>query len=241
MKVILLAAGLGTRLRPLTDNTPKCLVPINGKPLLEYWLDMLTKAGVKDILVNLHYLPEKVREYINRSQYKDLVKTVYEEVLLGTGGTLVNNKSFICKDEIMLVHADNLSLFDVKEFITAHENRPIDTKITMMSFITDAPETCGILKLDEKGRVLEFFEKVKNPPGNIANGAVYILENSVMDYLISFNKEIIDFSTEVIPSYIGKIYTYLNAVYHRDIGNMQSYTLAEQEFPAIYKKFINGN
>jgi mannose-1-phosphate guanylyltransferase len=226
MKVLLLAAGLGTRLRPLTNTVPKCLVLINGKPLLEYWLDMLVEVGIKDILVNLHYLPEEVKKYLSNSKYKNIVKTVYEEVLLGTGGTLLKNREFIGNDRVMLVHADNLSLFQMRDFIKAHENRPAGTMLTMMSFQTDAPETCGILKLDDEGRVIEFFEKVKNPPGNIANGAVYILEPSVIDFLL------------VIPFYLGRINIFLNNIYHRDIGNMESYSIAQQEFPTIYKFFL---
>ena len=64
MKAILLAAGLGTRLRPITDNVPKCLVPINGKPLLGYWLDSLAKAGVGPILINLHHHSDKVIDFV---------------------------------------------------------------------------------------------------------------------------------------------------------------------------------
>ena len=70
MRAILLAAGLGTRLRPITDTIPKCLVPINGKPLIDYWLEQLTKAGIEKFLINTHYLHEQVESYIEPKRSK---------------------------------------------------------------------------------------------------------------------------------------------------------------------------
>lgn len=230
MRALLLAAGLGSRLRPLTDTIPKCLVPIAGKPLLDYWFDMLHAAGVREILVNLHYHHEKVIEHIRRRQDKEGIETVYEKDLLGTGGTLLKNRNFFRDDPLMLVHADNLSAFDVTAFLNAHASRPAGSLITMMTFRTDIPETCGIVELDSDNRVIAFHEKVKNPPGNLANGAVYIIEPVIMDFLSSLKKEFIDFSTEVLPHYLGKIYTYENKIYHRDIGNPESYAQAQREW-----------
>jgi mannose-1-phosphate guanylyltransferase len=102
-----------------------------------------------------------------------------------------------------------------------------------MTFKTPTPQTCGIIETDEKGCVQAFHEKVANPPGNMANGAVYILESSIFQYLEGLNKEFIDFSTEVIPYYMGRINTFYNNVYHRDIGTIESYKMACREFPKI--------
>jgi mannose-1-phosphate guanylyltransferase len=227
LKALLLAAGLGTRLRPVTDFVPKCLVPIHGKVLLEYWLDNLTKAGIEEFVINTHYLHEQVEAYIVSSKYKDMVTLVYEDELLLTGGTLLNNKELLKSNSFMVVHADNLSLCDFGEFIKAHKSRPKECEITMMTFSADRPQDCGILELDTNGIVQNFFEKVKNPPSNLANGAVYIMEESIIEYLESFNKKSIDISLEVIPNYMGRIFTYNNDIYHRDIGNLESYSLAQ--------------
>ncbi len=231
MRALLLAAGLGTRLQPLTDNIPKCLIAIDEKPLLEYWITMLCNGGVFPLLVNLHHHADKVVKFIDNSLYKEFVATVYEERLLGTGGTLLKNRGFFGDEPLMLVHADNLSLFDVRAFINSHQNRPPGCEITMMTFKTPTPHTCGIIEVDEKGRVRAFHEKVANPPGNLANGAVYILQPSLFNYLESLNKEFIDFSTEVIPNYLGRIFVFHNDVYHRDIGTIESYETACEEFP----------
>jgi mannose-1-phosphate guanylyltransferase len=231
MKALLLAAGLGTRLQPLTNNIPKCLVEIHGKPLLEYWITMLYEGGVHPLLVNLHCHADKVADFINNSKYRKFVSTVYEERLLGTAGTLLRNRNFFNDEPLMLVHADNLSMFDVKAFINSHMDRPSGCEITMMTFKTPTPHTCGIIETDEKGCVQAFHEKVANPPGDMANGAVYIVEPSIFNYLKGLNKEFIDFSTEVIPKYMGRINTFHNDVYHRDIGTIESYEMACQEFP----------
>lgn len=239
MKALLLAAGLGTRLQPLTNNIPKCLIEIDGKPLLEYWITMLYKGGVHPLLVNLHHHADKVANFINNGQYREFVTTVYEEKLLGTGGTLLKNQSFFenaINEPLMLVHADNLSLFDVQAFVKSHQKRPAGCEITMMTFKTPTPQSCGIIETDERGCVQAFHEKVANPPGDMANGAVYILEQSIFDYLASLKKDFIDFSTDVIPKYIGRINTFHNDVYHRDIGTVESYEAACMEYPAIANK-----
>jgi mannose-1-phosphate guanylyltransferase len=236
MRALLLAAGLGTRLKPLTNNIPKCLVDINGEPLLGHWIRLLYHGGVFPLLINLHHHTDKVSHYIDNNAYRKFITTVHETKLLGTGGTLLKNRAFFGNESMMLVHADNLSLFDVQAFINSHHNRPAGCEMTMMTFKTPTPHTCGIIETDENGRVQAFHEKVANPPSDKANGAVYILESAIFDYLESLNKEFIDFSTEVIPNFIGRIHTFHNHFYHRDIGTLESYEMACREYPAVMNR-----
>lgn len=220
MKAILLAAGFGTRLRPITNNLPKCLVPIGGKPLLDYWLDMLGQGGVEEIIVNTHYLSEMVVKHLQSSQWRANIFHSYEKEILGTAGTMFHHKNRIFDSDFALIHADNLSFFDWPSFLAAHQGRPADCLVTMMTFNTDSPSTCGIVELDERGVVARFHEKVANPPSNLANGAVYIISPKIFDFLP--HTDYADFSTEVLPLLMGKIFTYHNATYHRDIGNLDS-------------------
>lgn len=238
MKALLLSAGLGTRLRPITDTIPKCLVPINGKPLLEYWLDNLSKVGIDEFLINTSYLSTQVEEFVEKSRYKNKITLVNEIELLNTGGTLLSNRDYfinqtdksVCDNEpFMLVHADNLSFCDFKSFISSHINRPITCEITMMLFKSDNPSSCGIVELDKNSIVQKFHEKVKNPPSNLANGAVYICEPTIFSFLESLNKKDIDFSNDLLPKYMGKINTFLNDTYHRDIGTIESYAISQIE------------
>ena len=230
MKALLLAAGFGTRLRPITEHIPKCLVPIHGQALLGIWLDRLLPEGIERILVNTHYLPDAVRAYVGNSHWRDRVDLVHEDILLGTGGTVLRNRNYFGDGAFLVAHADNLTRFDVGGFLRAHEERPANVEITMMTFDTDVPQSCGIVEVDERGVVTGFHEKVAHPPGNHANAAVYIFEPSVIDFLASLGKEVIDISTEVLPSYLGRMLAFHNSDYHRDIGTLESLALAEKEF-----------
>ncbi len=236
MKALLLAAGLGTRLYPVTANIPKCLVPIHGRALLDWWLELLVGAGVEPLLINLHYLADAVTEHLAESPYQSKVVSVYEEHLLGTAGTLHRNRDFFGNEPVMLIHADNLSLFDARAFIQRHEDRPCECEITMMTFDTDTPCSCGIVELDGREVVIGFHEKVQNPPGSLANGAVYIIEPTVFDFLAGLRRDVIDFSTEVLPQYLGRIYTFKNVIYHRDIGTVASYQTAQSDMIALLKR-----
>lgn len=240
MRALLLAAGLGTRLRPITDTLPKCLVEIHGRPLLDYWVELLSRGGIDHILVNLHFLPERVKSYLDTCGYPVNITTVYEEELLGTGGTLLKNREFFAGEPAMLIHADNLSLFDVRAFIQRFASREEFVEMTMMTFRTDAPETCGIVELDADGLVQAFHEKVRNPPTNLANGAVYILAPAVIEFIAGLGKEKVDFSTEVLPNFIGRINTFHNSTYHRDIGTVESLLAARSEYPTPNTNFPAG-
>jgi mannose-1-phosphate guanylyltransferase len=102
----------------------------------------------------------------------------------------------------------------------------------MMTFETDDPRNCGIVEEDTRGLVTAFHEKVTHPPGNRANAAVYIFQPAVIDFLATLGKETIDLSTEVIPRYLGRMCTFHNSDYHRDIGTSDSLARAEREFGA---------
>ena len=226
MRAILLAAGLGTRLRPLTATTPKCLVPIHGQALMAIWLQRLAQAGIGPFLVNTHYLSEQVDAFVEASPYRKDISLVHERDLLGTAGTLVANLKFFGGSDGLLIHADNYCLADFSAFLQSHRNRPPECVLTMMTFRTDAPSSCGIVELDTRGVVVGFHEKVANPPGNLANGAVYILSAELLQQLGSDLHGVTDFSTEVLNRFIGKIYSYETAATFLDIGTPENYAKA---------------
>ena len=226
MKALLLAAGFGTRLRPLTDTTPKCLVPIHGEPLLGIWLRSLAAAGCGPFLVNTHYLPDQVESFIEQNPYRKQIEVVHEPVLLGTAGTLISNLDFFGDEDGLLIHADNYCLADFPAFIQAHRNRPSHCLMSMMTFRTDNPSSCGIVTLDSDNVVTRFEEKQANPNGNLANGAVYILSAELLARLRGKQSEITDFSTQVLPTLIGKIYAWENHGTLIDIGTPETYARA---------------
>jgi len=219
---LLLAAGLGTRLRPFTDILPKCLMPIGNIPLLEIWLDQLKNISITQVLVNLHYKKEEVESFLRRDKFRNWVSSVYEEKLLGTAGTLAENYLFFLNKTVFLAHSDNLCVCDFKSFFKYHfHERPKGTSITMMTFKTNTPESCGIVEHDKEGIVRNFHEKVKNPPGNLANAAIYLLEPEVIDWIHS-QRNITDFSNQVLPAWVGKIATWENKNVMVDIGTPET-------------------
>ena len=186
IRALLLASGVGSRLKPLTDEWPKCLMPIGNRPLLEYWLENLFSLNVKKVLVNLHHHSDIVIKFLKRPRFKHWVDSIYEENLLGTAGTLRANSSYFEHCTTLLIHADNWCQCNFSDFIAYHKlHRNNETVMTMMTFQTQSPETCGIVETNDKGIVLDFHEKVKNPPGNYANGAVYLLEREVIEWIKS--------------------------------------------------------
>ena len=224
MRALLLAAGLGTRLRPLTDTTPKCLVPIKGKPLLDIWCEALLSAGVTKLLINLHYKSEQVQQHVGSSKFSEFVETIYEPSLLGTAGTLFANQKFFENQDGILLHADNYCEANISELISAHESRPSNCELTMLAFRTSTPETCGILEVTENQILQKMYEKSSDDHGNLANAAFYILSKKLIGEL----KDETDFSNEVIPKYFGKTLVVETSETFIDIGTPESYAHAQK-------------
>jgi len=223
MRAILLSAGYGTRLRPLTNTIPKCLIPVAGQPLLGIWLENLTRAGMGPFLVNTHHLAEQVEAYLQESPFGDRVTLVHEQDLLGTAGTLIANLHFFNGEDGLLVHADNYCLADLSAFARAHRERPPECLMTMMTFRSDNPSSCGIVELDARGVVVGFHEKVASPPGDLANGAIYLLSRDLLEILATELRTAKDFSTEVLPLFVGRIYTYQTHEVFVDVGTSETY------------------
>jgi mannose-1-phosphate guanylyltransferase len=222
MKALLLAAGYGTRLKPLTETIPKCMVDIKGKPLLNYWLNILNNEHINEIIINTHYLPEIVNDFISSYKSKKKITIIHEPSLLGTAGTIRSIKKIIeFESELFVAHADNYSSFNFPSFLKTFTKRSNHIDFTMMTFKTFTPELCGIVNLNSSQEVIGFHEKPKNFIGNIANGAVYIFSKSVLNRIIE-DDNISDISNDLIPLYIKKINTFYNDNIHIDIGNLDS-------------------
>ena len=228
-KALLLSAGLGTRLRPITYKTPKCLVKINNIPILEHWLLKLEQIGIEEVLVNTHYLSEKVEEFLKiRAKSNLKITQVYEKNLYGTAGTLIKNKSFFNKSNILFIHVDNYTTSDLSGLLKAFQNRPKKCLMTMLTFHTLDPKSCGVVEVDNQGIVKSFYEKVENPPTNLANGAIYIFNYKLIDWIDFKIPKCTDFSCDVIPLLINKINIWNVDRFFIDIGTPNSLDLANK-------------
>ena len=156
---------------------PKCLVPVAGRPLLDLWLDNFRAAGVDEVLVNLHHMPEQVRSHLAAHRGGPRVRTSYEPVLLGSAGTLVAGREFVGSDEVFLaVNGDDLTDFDLRRLVIALEAAPA-AEAAIAVFHAPRPEACGILEVEE-GVVVSFEEKPAAPRGDLANAGMYAFRRS---------------------------------------------------------------
>lgn len=235
MKAYLLAAGYGTRLKPITDTIPKCMVPINGKPMLKWWLELFEKNNVTEVLINTHYLFEKVEEYINQYNKLNKIKVtlVYEETLLGSGGTVKAQRDFVKDEEnFYICYADMITNIDISKMMNLHKKN--NQILTMALFRTNNPKSCGIVNIDKNNIITEFVEKPTHPKSNLANAGMYVANKKIFDYFP--DKDNFDFGKDILPLLVGKMYGYEMNEYVLDVGTIENYNKAQIEWKEINNK-----
>ena len=228
MKAFLLAAGVGSRLRPITDTIPKCMVAIDGRPLIDIWLDAFDAAGVEEVLVNLHYLPDAVRHHVAGRTGSPAVRTVFEPELLGSAGTLTANRHWVDGEEMFLAcYADNLTDFDLRSLIQAH--REYDAIATLTVFHSERPSAGGVVELDAAGTVIGFAEKPSKPVSDLVNAGMYAFHPGVLDEIGGSPPR--DIGYDLLPRLVGRARAIPVEGYFRDIGTIDAYQRAQQEWP----------
>ncbi len=231
VKAFLLAAGLGTRLRPITASMPKCLVRVAGKPMLDHWLDALPACGVDRVLVNLHHLAALVEQHVHARSGAPEVVTFLEPRLLGSAGTVATNREFVGVDEsFLVVYGDNFTDADLRPLLRFHATH--QGLLTMGLFETQVPRQCGIVDLDGHGRVVDFAEKPEHPRSNLANAGIYVARRQIFDHLPA--KRPADFGHDVLPGLVGRMYGWRLEGYYRDIGTLESLALANRDYEARF-------
>lgn len=229
MKAFLLAAGLGTRLKPLTEATPKCLLPVAGRPMLDLWLDALARAGVNEVLVNAHHLAERVASHLAQREEPPRTLCVREPKLLGSAGTLAQNRGFIAGEPFFLVcYADNLTDFDLRLLIRQHERKGTGIVATLALFRAENPQAAGIVELDQEGIVRCFEEKPERPKGALANAGIYAFDREVLALVGKTRPS--DIGYDLLPKLVGRAQGFVIEGYFRDIGTIESYRAALREW-----------
>ncbi len=229
-KAFLLAAGLGTRLRPLTERVPKCLVPIHGRPLLDIWLDICEELGVREVLINTHHLADEVRSWARSRSSQVTIHLTHEEKLRGSAGTVAANRAFIEREQdFYIFYADNLVRADIRELSLFHLQHP--GVLTLGLFRSSRPRDCGIVDLDVSSRIVSFEEKPVAPQSNLANAGIFVARSALFDYITE--GQFADFGKDVIPKLIGRIWGKELGGYLLDIGTHENYLRALREWPVI--------
>lgn len=232
MKAFVLAAGEGRRLRPLTDRVPKCLVPVQGTPLLEIWLRLLEASGVTAALVNRHHLSDDVREFLSRRQGRLDVRSVHEQVLLGSAGTVAANRDFVAEErEFLVVYGDVLTNANLVELVARHRDAGVELTVGVVK--TDRPQEKGIVVVDADARIVSFQEKPKAPLSDLANAGIYVASPGLFEYLAHDAPPPYDFGVDVLPKMVGRMQAVTLDGYLSDIGTPAAYRAAQEEWPGL--------
>ena len=228
MKAFLLAAGVGSRLRPLTDTIPKCMVSIGGQPMLEIWLTAFAQAGVDEVLVNLHYLPDVVNEYLSGRTGPPAVRTSFEAELLGSAGTLRAHRDWVAGEDMFLAcYADNLTDFDLRTLAGAH--RAHGGPATLAVFHSANPSASGVLEVDAGGLVTSFTEKPAAPASDLVNAGMYAFEPALLEEIDGPSPR--DIGYHLLPRLVGRARAVPVEGFFRDIGTVDAYRQAREEWP----------
>jgi mannose-1-phosphate guanylyltransferase len=230
MKAFLLAAGNGTRLKPLTDTTPKCLLPIRGIPLLSIWLQFCKRSGIHEVLINTHAHRDTVRQYVAGTDHGVRVKIFEEPTLLGSAGTLAANREWVAGEKLFWVlYADVLTNVRLQRLLECHTARQAAATIAVCR-VPD-PSRCGVVNLDVNGVVQEFIEKPAKPASNLAFTGVLLATPLVLDAIP--DRRPADIGFDVLPRLTGRMSACETDDYLQDIGTLENYENAQMSWPGL--------
>lgn len=217
-------------MRPLTLEKPKVMLPVAGKPLLEYVLQLLRFHGIGEIAINLNHLPEMVMDWLgNGSKFGVNITYSLEDTVLGTAGALTRFRGFF-DDTFVVVYGDVISDLDLSSLAEFHQAKSALASVAL--YEVEDPGRCGIVEIDSESNILRFVEKPA--PGTtsskLANAGIYILEPEVIDYIPP--DTFYDFGYDLFPSLLTKgagLYGYVTADTVIDAGIMDNYRKIERE------------
>lgn len=221
MKAYLLAGGRGERLRPLTLSCPKCLVPINGEPLLGLWLDRCAQAGIAEVLLNVSHHADMVREFLAGRRGAPHVELVVETEPQGTAGTVLANRWFVEGEEsFWIIYADNLTDLSLRAMLDTHRRH--EGVLTMALFRAPDPSAAGIVEALPDGRIVSFEEKPKRPRSDLASAGIYLARAGLFAEFPEAGGRILDFGFDVLPRLVGRMYGHVIDGFFADIGTLPS-------------------
>jgi NDP-sugar pyrophosphorylase family protein len=239
MKAFIVAAGLGTRLRPLTNSVPKCMIDIGGHPLLWYHIMLLKHYGISEIWINTHWLADQVTGFFgDGSKFGVHLYYSHEQELLGTSGALKNPNSEISSafshQEFLISYGDNFTNFNYSKFLQFHSSHPNST-MSIAAFSSPEPWTQGVIEKDSTDKIIALTEK---PPkdevkSDLVNGGIYICTPKVMEIIpAGFS----DFAKDIIPQLLkqqNNLYCYHLPDYLQDTGTPERYAKAQSDFATL--------
>ncbi|MBL7165651.1 MAG: NDP-sugar synthase [Dehalococcoidales bacterium] len=235
MKAMILAAGEGTRLRPLTLTVPKVLLPVSGVPLIRHILAWLKSHGIREVAINLHYQGQKIRDALGDGRNLGM-QIVYspEDTILGTAGG-VKRMAYYLDGPFVVHYGDVLTDFDLTDMLRFHQAKRAAATLSILK--VSRPRSAGVIEMDADARVLGFTEKPaeRATSSNLENGGTYILERAVLDHIPAEHPS--DFGHDVFPALLARdlpVYGYVlkDDDYLVDIGTIEKYRQANEDMDA---------
>ncbi|MGB0388516.1 MAG: sugar phosphate nucleotidyltransferase [Ardenticatenaceae bacterium] len=230
MKAVVMAGGEGSRLRPLTLGRPKPGIPLVNKPMLSHIFDLLKQHGITDVVVTLHYLAHRIKDYYGNGSHIGMnIEYSMEEVPLGTAGS-VKQAASLLDDTFLVISGDALTNFDLTQIINFHRERKAAATLTLTR--VPNPLDYGVIQTDERGRIVRLFEK----PGwadvmsDTVNTGIYVLEPWVLERIEQ--NVVYDFSHDLFQQMIEEqepIFGYVAQGYWTDIGRLEEYRRATDD------------
>lgn len=228
ISVLILAAGKGERMWPITSYMPKCLIPVLSKPVIEFWLDKVRSLGNFPIFINAHWKFKVLDDYIKNYEKRNLAKlrVIHEKKLLGSGGTLVKISKDFAKDSfVIFIYADNYSSVDLRNMLSFAKSRD---KSVYLTFETNTPSECGVFMHNE-GEISAFVEKPSISGSSTAWAGVAILKMEDVRRRLDTLDDLslpVDFGRDILPSIASNGLMYPVEKYHIDIGTPTGYRRA---------------
>lgn len=226
MKAILLAAGFGKRLGEITYNLPKPLVEVKEIPVMDYLVKKLINLNIEHIYINTHYKHKMIVDFISKSNFPIPITIIYEEVLLGTAGTLKTLLDDVASKDFIVMHADNYFEDSLTTICEKHLASNSNILLTMGTFEVSDPSKYGTVELTANGIVTNFFEKNQHSTSRIANSAIYIMKPEIKETISMLTIEENDISLHLIPKLMGRIKALPLKGFFFDIGTPENLTIA---------------
>lgn len=219
LKTIIIAGGKGTRLHSIHSEVPKPLIPVAGKPVLQYQLEMLAAQGFTDVLITINHLGHKIQDFVGRGEAFGLQVTYLEETTpLGTAGALAGLQNSF-NEPVLILYGDVIMDMDINRLLKFHKAKMADASLVVHP--NDHPYDSDLLECDSEGKVTRFLPKPHQPDTfyrNLVNAAVYIFEPKVFSFIKPNTKQ--DFGKDIFPQLIQKarVYAYNTTEYIKDMG-----------------------
>lgn len=241
MKAVVMAGGYGSRLRPLTNYSPKPMIPFINKPVLAHILHLLKHHQIFEVIVTVHHLADQIQDYFgDGSQMEMTIHYAVENKPLGTAGSVKNTQQFLDNETFLVISGDIVTDINLSEIVRFHQEKNALATLTLKQ--VDDARQYGVVITDEAGRIRQYIEKPKHQEtsSKAVNTGIYVLEPEILEYLKP--GQICDFSYDLFPLMLHMnkpIFGFTTADYWCDIGTIPNYLKATADALAGKIQYIN--